>query len=151
MLLLKCWCWYEPQHDKTNERICAPSKDSDQPGHPPILIRVFAVRMNKPWALSYPLSAQRKLWSDWAMTLFRLSRCPGWSVTHVILLTLSCCGSYLWRILQERLGPMRKTSHCLRYLNRLTEWGADKSFNNAHFLYKFCHILKWIMRDHFAS
>ena len=25
---------YEPQHDKTNSD-CAPSEDSDQPGHPP--------------------------------------------------------------------------------------------------------------------
>ena len=38
---------------------CAPSEDSDQPGHPPSLIRVFAVRMKKDWDLSYPLSAQR--------------------------------------------------------------------------------------------
>ena len=29
--------------DKTNKTSCAPSKDSDQPGHPPSLIRVFAV------------------------------------------------------------------------------------------------------------
>ena len=34
--------------------------------HPPSLIRVFAVRMKKAWVLSYPLSVQRKLWSDWA-------------------------------------------------------------------------------------
>ena len=33
---------------------CAPSKDSDQPGHPPSLIRVFAVCMKKAWVLSYP-------------------------------------------------------------------------------------------------
>ena len=45
---------------------CAPSKDSDQPGHPPSLIKVFAVLMKKPWVLSYPMSAQRRLWSDWA-------------------------------------------------------------------------------------
>ena len=45
---------------------CAPSEDSDQPGHPPSLIRVFAVCMKKPLALSYPMSSQRKLWSDWA-------------------------------------------------------------------------------------
>ena len=32
---------------------CAPSEDSDQPGHPPSLIRVFVVRMKKPWAPSY--------------------------------------------------------------------------------------------------
>ena len=35
---------YEPPHDKTNKIICASSEDSDQPGHPPSLIRVFAVR-----------------------------------------------------------------------------------------------------------
>ena len=50
---------YEPQHDKTNNVTCAPSKDSDQPGHPPSLIRVFAVRMKEPLVLSYPLSAQQ--------------------------------------------------------------------------------------------
>ena len=44
---------------------CAPSKDSDQPGHLPNLIRVLPVRMKKAWVLSYPLSAQRRLWSDW--------------------------------------------------------------------------------------
>ena len=56
---------FEPPHDKTNEMACAPSEDSDQPGHPPSLIRVSAVRMKKAWVLSYPLSAQRGLWSDW--------------------------------------------------------------------------------------
>ena len=33
----------EPPHDKSNKMICAQSEDSDQPGHPPSLIRVFAV------------------------------------------------------------------------------------------------------------
>ena len=42
---------------------CAPSEDSDQPGHSPSLIRVFAVHMKKAWVLSYQLSAQRRLWS----------------------------------------------------------------------------------------
>ena len=45
---------------------CAPSEDSDQPGHPPSLTRIFAVRMRRAWVLIYPLSAQRILWSDWA-------------------------------------------------------------------------------------
>ena len=40
----------EPQHDKTNKMACVPSEDSDKPGHPQI--RVFAVRMKKPWVLS---------------------------------------------------------------------------------------------------
>ena len=29
---------FEPAHDKTNKMACAPSEDSDQPGHPPSLI-----------------------------------------------------------------------------------------------------------------
>ena len=33
---------YELPHDKTNKMACAPNEDSD-PGHPPSLIRVFAV------------------------------------------------------------------------------------------------------------
>ena len=45
---------------------CAPSEDSDQPEHPPSLIRVFAVCMKKAGVLRYPLSAQRRLWSAWA-------------------------------------------------------------------------------------
>ena len=56
----------EPPHDKTNKMACAPSEGSDQPGHPPSLIRVFAVRMKKARILSFLLSAQRRLWSDWA-------------------------------------------------------------------------------------
>ena len=34
---------YEPPRDKINTMACAPSEDSDQPGHPPSLIRVFTV------------------------------------------------------------------------------------------------------------
>ena len=57
---------FEPPRDKTNKVPCAPSEDSDQPGHSPSLIRVFVVRMKRAWVLSYPFSAQRRLWSDWA-------------------------------------------------------------------------------------
>ena len=62
----------------------APSEDSDQPEHPASLIRVFAVRMKKPWVLSYPLSAQRRLFVG----------------RTVIMLILSCRGSccFLWSI-----------------------------------------------------
>ena len=42
----------------------APSDGSDQPGHLPSLIRVFAVCMKKAWVLSYPLRALRRFWSD---------------------------------------------------------------------------------------
>ena len=35
---------FEPLHDKTNKMTFVPSENSDQPGHPSSLIRVFAVR-----------------------------------------------------------------------------------------------------------
>ena len=62
---------YEPLHDKTNKMSMRPAKaqitwvsaQSDQSLRCalPSLIRVFAIRMKKPWVLSYPLSAQRRL------------------------------------------------------------------------------------------
>ena len=79
------WNRNEPP-DKTNKMTCVPSKDSDQPGHPPSLIRVFAVSMKKSWFLNFLLSAQ-----------WRLGECPGWFEsslsTQVILLVLSWGGS----------------------------------------------------------
>ena len=61
---------FEPLHDKTSKMAYAPSEDSDQPGHPPSLIRVFAVRMKKVHVLRYPLSAAQE-------RLIRLGGCPG--------------------------------------------------------------------------
>ena len=78
--------WNEPPHDKTNKMACAPSADSDQPGHPPSLIRVFAVRMKKAWVLSYPLSVKRRLWSDWVDAQpdlnLRWAHVPLWCFCH---------------------------------------------------------------------
>ena len=72
---------------------------SDQPGHRPSLIRVFAVRMKKHWALNYLLNAQWRL--------FRLGACPGWSESlpwaHSHLLVLSCGGSY--HSIHQTLNP----------------------------------------------
>ena len=36
---------FEPAHDKTDNKTCAISEDSDQPAHPRSLIRIFADRM----------------------------------------------------------------------------------------------------------
>ena len=72
---------HKPTHDKTNKTTVRPAKTqislgicpvwsesslSDQPGHLPSLISVFAVCIKKAWVLSYPFSGQRRLWSDWA-------------------------------------------------------------------------------------
>ena len=45
---------------------CAPSEDSDQPGHLPSLIRVFAVRFMGNWGPKLSSCGQRRLWSYWA-------------------------------------------------------------------------------------
>ena len=51
--VMKCICaayvdsrkkHFEPPHDKTNKMTFVLSEDSDQPGYPPFLIRVLAVR-----------------------------------------------------------------------------------------------------------
>ena len=87
--------WQNQQND------CVPSEDSDQPGHPPSLIRVFAVRIHPVWSESL-LCAQWVatdlaffMWP--AKALIRLGGCPGWSETSLaaqaILLVLSWCGS----------------------------------------------------------
>ena len=57
---------YESRHDKTNKLTCAPSKDSDQPGHPPSLIRVITVRSMGSQGPKLSSCGQRWLWSDWA-------------------------------------------------------------------------------------
>ena len=62
---------YEQQHDKTNKIIYAPSKDSDQPGHPPRLIRVFTLCSTGSQGPKVPSCRERRL--------IRLGGCPGWS------------------------------------------------------------------------
>ena len=54
----------EPPRDKTNKMACAPSEDSDQPGHPPSLFRVFAVRSMGAKDPSF-LHADSEDCSDW--------------------------------------------------------------------------------------
>ena len=92
---------------------------TDQPGHPPSLIRVFAVRMKKPWVLSYPLSAQR--------SLIRLGGCPGWSESalgaHATLLVLSWGGSILdcnfdRELLKISIQEEHVLANCLFYFDR---------------------------------
>ena len=62
---------YELQHYKQND-MCA-QRRSDQPGHPPSLIRVFAVRTVGRWGPNVSSCGQRRLWSDWADVQAELS------------------------------------------------------------------------------
>ena len=71
--------WAATWQNQQNE--CASNEDSDQPGHPPSLIRVFAIRM-KAWVFSYPLSAQQRFLSDWADAQADLSL--RWAHSHFV-------------------------------------------------------------------
>ena len=109
-MILQCSKWsalktLEPHHDKTNKVTCA-REDSDQPGHSPSLIRVFAVRMKKALVLSYPLSASED-WSDWGDAHAYLSL--PWVHSHFVRLVMRrlifywrgssgklCCNKLSW-------------------------------------------------------
>ena len=96
---------------------CAPSEDSDQLEHPPSLIRVFAVRMNIPWVISYPFSTQRRPWSDWALVGSAQSDLSLSLGAQNTMYVLSCCGIYISLSLGRthglgRLGLMVMLSHC---------------------------------------
>ena len=58
---------------KTNKMTCAPSIDSDQPGHPPSRTSVFAMRLINRQRCKLSSCGQRRLWSDWADTQADLS------------------------------------------------------------------------------
>ena len=80
---------------------CAPNEDSDQPGHPPSLIRVFAVRMKKAWVLSYTDLIVRLIWvfAGRTLTLLVLSRRGSWGIiwcngSWVAFLEFICFSSY---------------------------------------------------------
>ena len=52
---------FKPPHDKTNKMTFVPSEDSDQPGNPPCLISVFAVRSVGSLGPSFASGGQRWL------------------------------------------------------------------------------------------
>ena len=52
---------HAPPRDKTNKMARAPSVDSDQPGHLPSLIRIFAVRSMGSWGPRLSSCGQRRL------------------------------------------------------------------------------------------
>ena len=132
---------FEPPHDKTNKMACVPSEDSDQPGHPPSLIRVFAVRMKKVWVLSYPLSAQRRLLSDWADAQADLSL--RWAHSH-----------FVGFVMRRLINAYKITKKCTRSTktsslfpkrdghNAKQEKESIRTMNNAMLFYLKCLVVK---------
>ena len=75
-----------------------------QHNQPTSLIRVFAVCIKKAWVLSYPLSIQQRLWSDWADAQADLSL--RWAHIHFVGFVMS------WLILFYFYGQPNR-SECL--------------------------------------
>ena len=136
--------WATTWQNQQNE--CAPSEDWDQPGHPPSLIRIFAVRMKKAWVLSYPLSAQRRFGSDWADLSLR------WAHTHFVgfvMSWLNClCAIHVFQCVKLYTG----TRHiCLTLVKHRGIWGnMDRwgiwttSIKTENIFYK-CHVIQTIL------
>ena len=85
-LTIWAFSWQNQQSD------CAPSEDSDQPGHPPSLIRVFAV----PDQPGHPPLRTAK-------TLIRLGGCLGWSESSLGAQSLCWC-CYIGRVVRPQLA-----------------------------------------------
>ena len=85
---------------------CAPSEDSDQPGHLPSLIKVFAVCMKKAWVLSYVMSRQWRHWSDWAEAQADPSLC--WAHSHFVGFVMRRLKPVMWTVKQEKIRKQRK-------------------------------------------
>ena len=63
--IIICHCiWAATWQNQQNE--CAASEDSDQPGHLPSLIRVFAVHSMGSYGPKVSSCGQQRLWSVWA-------------------------------------------------------------------------------------
>ena len=84
--------------------------------------------MKKAWVLSYPLTAQRRRWSDWADAQADLS--PRWAHSH-------CVGFVMSRLKLEWTGSLLPRSwlmslsvlhHNADYKNLTWMWGADRKF-----------------------
>ena len=108
--------WQNQQND------CAPSEDSDQPGHPPSLTRVFSVHRKKAWVLSYPLNTQWRLWSDWADAQADLSL--RWVHSHFVGFVIR---QLIWYLTDDKLVSIfLHKNHMMWVLNGITSASTHK-------------------------
>ena len=147
---------YVPLHDKTNKMICAPSEDSDQPWHLPSLIRVFAVIMKKSWVLSYLLSAQRRLWSDWAdgradpSSLALMSfcwLCPAAAQCIVYFLSHNKAKPTKWHVCPTKTSDFRSACSsavsAVRMKGALCPWLSTERPVKSLRRYRFTWVFEW--------
>ena len=120
---------------------------ADQPGHPPSLIRVFAVRSMGSQGSKLSSCGQRRLWSDWADAQADLSL--RWAHNHIVgfvtwRLQWRCKGSAAITITfhpyykQEELRRHMRTRHTIRQIDHYSlqqaRWLNRGSYTSAHVL-----------------
>ena len=102
-------------------------------GHSPSLIRVFADRMKKAWVLSYPLSTQWRLWSDWADAQADLSlrwvhsNFDGFVVKRLNFCLLSCQVAHL----QRQVFLSHGSSNLSQSMSKPIKWCAPGKNRSA--------------------
>ena len=137
--------WQNQQSD------CAPSEDSDQPGHPPSLIRVFPVRLMG--SLAFFMRTAKtlirlggcSLWSDWADAQADLSL--RWAHSHLVGFVMSRLiwrFVHPWQVILHEAKPEVNISCCGRTTRHITltqQWIVPNSYfkkflrkNHHHFI-----------------
>ena len=77
-------CYMSRHMTKTNKMACVHREDSDQPRHPPSLIRVFAVRMKKAWSLTSIPNPKFIYFSGYTIT-YNYMRCN--TISNILVAT----------------------------------------------------------------
>ena len=106
---------FEPEQDKTNRMTCAPSKESDQPGTLPSLIRVSAVRLKKVgFLVTHKQHSEHSEQTCWMSRLIRVfTGGTGHFVGFVILRSLSDSS-------KEEIMPLKPLTKSLTSKGRKT-------------------------------
>ena len=141
---------FELRHDKTSKMSVRPAK-TDQPGHPPSLIKVFAVRMKKAWVLSNPLSAQRRLWSDWADAQADLSL--RWAHSHIFGFVMSRLILWFFGINWAHSGIVLNIQCCFKNLlrSRNSLLVMNRLYKTRIWYITFCVIIPCFQRKSFSE
>ena len=140
---------YEPQRDKTNKMSVSPAKTQIRLGIRPVWSESSLVRMKQHWVISFPLSAQRRLWSDWADAQADLSL--RWTHTHFV-------GFVMSRLLYKTIMKIQSCNLEITFNNRHHQSQKWVSFKGNDILI-FCHKIrssvsirtKWKWRSKFPK
>ena len=109
----------------------APSKDSDQSGYPPSLIHLRCPQ-EQSLGPCYPLSAQRRLWSDWVDVQADLSL--SWCISHFV-------GFVMCWLISSKCKKEVQYTWFYQTMN-MKFWQTLHCFNQSSMFFR-CALVKW--------